>query len=109
MASIFAVVATFQALACSHNAKMAIAFLQLLLVMVVVAVALLPQCYGWGLSKRIQLSHRKISLNMELFEGNPVGKFIWNQVWKLPIMKLGEPGTSPTTFGDNANVLKGTL
>lgn len=48
-------------------------------------------------------------LSMELFEGNPIGKFIWDQVWKLPIMKLGTPGTSPTTFGDNANVLKGNI
>ena len=45
----------------------------------------------------------------ELFEGNPVGKFLWDQVWKLPIMELGKTGTSPTTFGDNANVLKGNI
>ena len=45
----------------------------------------------------------------EIFEGNPFGKFIWDQVWKLPIMKPGTPGTSPTTFGDNALVLKGNI
>jgi len=45
----------------------------------------------------------------EIFEGNPIGKFIWDQVWKLPIMKPGKPGTSPTTFGDNALVLKANI
>ena len=73
-----------------------------------------PICLGWigSLRNRRNMAssiHSKSSLKMELFEGNPFGKFIWNQVWKLPIMKLGQPGTSPTTFGDNANVLKGTI
>lgn len=43
---------------------------------------------------------------MEIFEGNVVGKFIWDNVWKLPLFQTGTPGTSPTSFGDAANVLK---
>eukprot|EP01036_Dinobryon_divergens_P029748 gene29748-38888_t len=46
---------------------------------------------------------------MEIFEGNPVGKRIWDAVWKLPIMQPGKQGTSPTTFGDGALVLKGNI
>ena len=42
---------------------------------------------------------------MEVFEGNPVGKAIWDFVWKLPIMKRGEQGT-PIQFGDVAHVLR---
>lgn len=46
------------------------------------------------------------SLRMEVFEGNPIGKKIWNFVWELPFMKVTPQGTSPTAFGDAANVLK---
>lgn len=49
--------------------------------------------------------HRS-TLTMEIFENNPVGKMLWNAVWKLEIMKPGIQGKSPTTFGDAANVLK---
>lgn len=42
---------------------------------------------------------------MEVFEGNPVGKAIWDFVWKLPIMKRGEQG-APIQFGDVAHVLR---
>lgn len=42
---------------------------------------------------------------MEVFEGNPTGKAIWDWVWKQPIMQPGQPGT-PVTFGDQALVLK---
>ena len=49
---------------------------------------------------------KKNALRMEIFEGNPIGKAIWDFVWKLPIMKPGIPGTSPTTFGDAAIVLR---
>ena len=45
-------------------------------------------------------------LRMEVFEGNPIGKKIWNFVWELPFMKVTPQGTSPTAFGDAANVLK---
>eukprot|EP01035_Chromulina_nebulosa_P018815 gene18815-24585_t len=46
---------------------------------------------------------------MELFEGNPIGKLIWEKVWELPLLKPGTPGTSPTTLGDAANVLKANI
>ena len=42
---------------------------------------------------------------MEVFEGNSVGKAIWNFVWKLPIMERGEQG-APIQFGDVAHVLR---
>eukprot|EP00639_Heterosigma_akashiwo_P033958 CAMPEP_0194725620 /NCGR_PEP_ID=MMETSP0296-20130528/27788_1 /TAXON_ID=39354 /ORGANISM="Heterosigma akashiwo, Strain CCMP2393" /LENGTH=606 /DNA_ID=CAMNT_0039630175 /DNA_START=35 /DNA_END=1855 /DNA_ORIENTATION=+ len=45
------------------------------------------------------------SLRMEVFEGNPVGKWAWNNVWKLPLFKRGEQG-APILFGDSAYVLK---
>jgi hypothetical protein len=43
---------------------------------------------------------------MEVFEGNPTGKKIWDFVWELPFMKPSPSGISPTSFGDGANVLK---
>jgi hypothetical protein len=46
---------------------------------------------------------------MEIFEGNPVGKFIWDQVWKLPLLQPSKAGVSPTSFGDGANVLKSNI
>ena len=46
---------------------------------------------------------------MEIFEGNPIGKFLWDTVWKLPLFQPGEPGTSPTSFGDAALVLKNNI
>jgi hypothetical protein len=46
---------------------------------------------------------------MEIFEGNPIGKKIWDNVWKLPFMQLGIQGTSPTTFGDAANIIKANI
>lgn len=42
---------------------------------------------------------------MEVFEGNPMGKAVWDWVWKLPIMRRGEQG-APIQFGDVANVLR---
>lgn len=42
---------------------------------------------------------------MEVFEGNPVGKAIWEWVWKLPIMQRGAQG-APIQFGDVAHVLR---
>ncbi len=42
---------------------------------------------------------------MEVFEGNAMGKAVWDIVWKLPIMKRGAPGT-PIEFGDVAHVLR---
>ena len=49
---------------------------------------------------------QKSKLRMEVFEGNPIGKKMWNFVWELPFMKVTTQGTSPTAFGDAANVLK---
>lgn len=43
---------------------------------------------------------------MEVFEGNPIGKWVWANVWKLPLFKLGAPGQSPTLFGDSANIFR---
>ena len=43
---------------------------------------------------------------MEVFEGNPLGKWVWANVWKLPLFKLGGPGQSPCTFGDSANIFR---
>lgn len=49
------------------------------------------------------------SVRMAIFEGNPIGKAIWDNVWKLPIMQPGKPGQSPTTFGDAALVLRSNI
>lgn len=43
---------------------------------------------------------------MEVFEGNPIGKWVWANVWKLPFFRLGAPGQSPTLFGDSANIFR---
>lgn len=56
-----------------------------------------------------QSAQSKNQLRMEIFEGNRLGKSIWDAVWKLPVMQPGTPGTSPTTFGDAANVLKANI
>lgn len=48
---------------------------------------------------------RRGETKMEVFDGNPIGKAIWNGVWKLPIMRRGEQGT-PIEFGDVAHVLR---
>lgn len=49
------------------------------------------------------------SMAGELFEGNPIGKWVWDKVWTLDFMKPGVAGTSPTTFGDGANVIKANI
>eukprot|EP00904_Undaria_pinnatifida_P013190 jgi/Undpi1/9000/HiC_scaffold_26.g11461.m1 len=43
---------------------------------------------------------------MEVFEGNPLGKWVWANIWKLPLFQLGEKGQSPCTFGDSANIFR---
>lgn len=43
---------------------------------------------------------------MEVFEGNPIGKWVWANIWKLPLFRLGAPGQSPCTFGDSANIFR---
>ena len=77
---------------------------------IVVSIVII-NCHCWHSPKSNikRSSFQSRALKMELFEGNPVGKFLWDSVWKLPIMKLGPPGTSPTTFGDNANVIKSNI
>lgn len=52
---------------------------------------------------------RSSSTRMAIFEGNPIGKFIWDGVWKLSFLKPGKSGQSPTTFGDAALVLKSNI
>ena len=49
--------------------------------------------------------YKRANLNMEVFANNPVGKKIWEIVWKLPVMRPGEQG-SPIKFGDSANILR---
>ncbi len=46
---------------------------------------------------------------MEIFEGNPLGRRVWDTVWKFPVMQPSGQGISPTTFGDAANVLKNNI
>ena len=46
---------------------------------------------------------------MAIFEGNPIGKWVWDTVWKWDFMQPGKPGTSPTTFGDGAQQIKGNI
>lgn len=43
---------------------------------------------------------------MEVFEGNPIGKWVWTNMWHLPLFRKGEPGQSPCTFGDSANIFR---
>eukprot|EP00638_Chattonella_subsalsa_P000579 CAMPEP_0117760430 /NCGR_PEP_ID=MMETSP0947-20121206/16625_1 /TAXON_ID=44440 /ORGANISM="Chattonella subsalsa, Strain CCMP2191" /LENGTH=558 /DNA_ID=CAMNT_0005581119 /DNA_START=195 /DNA_END=1871 /DNA_ORIENTATION=+ len=42
---------------------------------------------------------------MEVFEGNPVGKWVWFNMWKLPLFQRGEQGT-PIKFGDTAHIFR---
>lgn len=43
---------------------------------------------------------------MEVFEGNPLGKWVWANIWDLPLFRRGEKGQSPCTFGDSANIFR---
>lgn len=43
---------------------------------------------------------------MEVFEGNPIGKWVWANVWSLPLFRRGEPGQSPCLFGDSAHIFR---
>ena len=49
------------------------------------------------------------SLRAEIFKGNPAGKWLWDKFWSLKITQPGEPGTSPTSFGDAALIIKGNI
>ncbi len=59
-----------------------------------------------AISRTVQSSSE---LKMAIFEGNPTGKKIWDWVWTLQFMQKGESGSSPTTFGDAANVIKSNI
>lgn len=48
-------------------------------------------------------------LQMEIFEGNPIGRKIWDAAWKLPVLQPSKQGTSPTKFGDAAQILKSNI
>jgi len=48
-------------------------------------------------------------MQKELFGGNKFGLWVWDNVWKLDVMKPGKPGISPTSFGDAANVIKANI
>ena len=56
-------------------------------------------------NKNCRYDRSRSQIKMEVFEGNPVGKKIWDMVWNLKIMQGGEQG-SPPIFGDSAQVLK---
>jgi hypothetical protein len=55
-------------------------------------------CSGLTFHKNDQRYQRRSNIKMEIFEGNPIGKKIWDAVWTLPIMRPGQPGTSPTKY-----------
>ena len=58
-------------------------------------------CYGFSFQFAFKNEYnyaRKSNIKMEIFEGNVIGKKIWDSVWKLPIMQPGQPGTSPTKY-----------
>jgi hypothetical protein len=44
-----------------------------------------------------------------LFEGNPIGKALWDWTWEQDFMKPSQAGTSPTSFGDAATVLRNNI
>lgn len=86
----------------------------LILILILLAIVIIPISSFNSLTSKLCISkitkyQSKSQIKMEIFEGNPVGKFIWNNVWNLPFMQKGTPGTSPTTFGDAANVLKNNI
>ncbi|CAM9188287.1 unnamed protein product, partial [Discosporangium mesarthrocarpum] len=61
----------------------------------------LRQSGGRGVTARCSRSGPR----MEIFEGNPLGKWAWENTFKLPLFKRGNPG-EPCTFGDSANVFR---
>jgi hypothetical protein len=74
--------------------------------MMIIYLMLLCTVDGFSVAREL---HRRSTMRMAIFEGNPIGKMMWDNVWKLPIMKPGNPGQSPTTFGDAALVLKSNI
>jgi len=57
------------------------------------------------LNKGAHGNRRLSSLRMEIFAGNPLGKWAWENVWNLPLMKRGNQG-EPIIFGDTAHILR---
>jgi hypothetical protein len=74
------------------------------------AAALASQCVGFnfGYGRTTYTRARIHVVKMEVFAGNPFGKFVWDAVWKLPLFNKGEPG-APVTFGDSAWVLRSNI
>ena len=62
-----------------------------LTVAIVVAVCSMSSVLGFSFhSSNARVSRSAGSLKMEIFEGNPTGKALWDQVWKLDFMKKSE-------------------
>lgn len=88
-----------------------------------ITTALLACCFGLRLktvtskaTRQLQLLHMAATETeaiktetKELFEGNPIGKMLWDWMWKQNFMKPSEPGVSPTKFGDAATVLRNNI
>ena len=76
-----------------------------MLALILLSLSLASPLHAFGVTTALSRSN----IRMAIFEGNPVGKAVWNVVWKLPFMRPGQPGQSPTTFGDAALVLKSNI
>ena len=74
-------------------------------------VVFVPYALCFQLRGRLPPTPGRLQLRMkkELFDGNKFGLWVWDKVWELDVMKPGKPGTSPTTFGDAANVIKANI
>lgn len=79
------------------------------LVLAVWHAASLQSMHAFRSLSRPSSLRRHNTLSMEIFEGNPVGKKIWDAVWQLPLFKASPQGQSPTSFGDAALVLKNNI
>ena len=83
--------------------------MRMLVVAVIIALARVQGFIFTGYALRNRPTRASTAHYAELFEGNPFGKWCWDKVWQLDVMQPGKPGTSPTTFGDGANVIKGNI
>jgi cytochrome P450 family 97 subfamily B polypeptide 3 len=92
--------------------------MRLIILVGVLVVLAFPECYGFcprsvlGRNQLHLASHLRMrpdTLKMAIFEGNPLGKWAWDQFWKLDLVKPGKQGTSPTNFGDAALVIKNNI
>ena len=48
-------------------------------------------------------------VKMEIFQENQFGKRVWDAVWRIPLMQQSKQGSSPTQFGDAAQILKANI